>query len=95
LGPALEQVQQRQFAARPREAVVLGDLDHRQPATGGVDRIAVPGQLAFLREQLAPRCQPLITGRHVRIGHVGASLSRRSRASTRSATLNTASQHEA
>src|SRR5262245_12611456 len=70
LASALEEVDQPDLAARALEGVVLGDLDHRQPAPGRVDLVAVPGQGLLLLEQLAPCGEPALAFGDLRIGHV-------------------------
>ena len=62
LPAALEQVGQPDLALRAGEAVVLGHLDHRQPAALGAQRVAAAGQLLLLLEQRRAGGEPLVPG---------------------------------
>ena len=60
LAPALEQIEEADPALGAIELVVLVDLDHRKPATLGVERISLPRELLFLRQQRLARDQPFL-----------------------------------
>jgi hypothetical protein len=45
------------------------DLDHRQPATLGVQRVPMPGELLLLREELLTGDEPLALCHDLRIIH--------------------------
>lgn len=45
------------------------DLDHRQPATVGIEGVALPGELFLPGQQLPARGRPLLARRHLRQAH--------------------------
>jgi hypothetical protein len=75
LPPALEEVDQAALALRALEAVVLGDLDHRQAAALGAELVARAGHRLLLLEQRDPRPAPLLVAHCVWKRH-GVSTSR-------------------
>src|SRR5215208_2092895 len=58
----VEHDDQAQLTLRALEDVVLGDLDHRQAATGGVQRVARAGELLLPGQQLLAGRDPLLPG---------------------------------
>jgi len=60
LAPGAEEIEQARLALGPREDVRLRDLDHRQAAALGVERVAGPGQLLLLDQQRLARRQPFV-----------------------------------
>jgi hypothetical protein len=60
LAATLEQVEQARPPGRTLEDVVLVDLDHRQHAALGVERVAPAGQLLLLDEQRPAGGQPFL-----------------------------------
>src|ERR671916_782839 len=60
LVPPVEQVAQADGALRALQRVVLVDLDHRQLAPFGVERVTPAGQLLLLRPQRGPAGPPLL-----------------------------------
>ena len=69
LRAALEQVEQRQRAARAFELVGLCDLDHRQLTTLGVEPVALAGEVLLLLQQVAPGGGPLVLRDDLRQAH--------------------------
>jgi hypothetical protein len=69
LPPTVEQVEQARLALRSLEDVVLDDLDHRQHAALDVQRVALPGELLLLDQQLLASNQPLVSRHGLRQGH--------------------------
>jgi hypothetical protein len=61
LTAVLEQAGQAGLAVRALEDVFLVNLDHRQLAPLGAQRVSLPGELLFLRQQLPAGGQPLIS----------------------------------
>ncbi len=58
----LEQVEQPSLAVRPVEDVVLLDLEPRQPAALGGERVSCPGDFLFLGKERLTGCLPLRRG---------------------------------
>jgi hypothetical protein len=72
LPPSLEEVNQAKLAARAvqtAEHVFLAELDHRQQAAPGADRVPGPGERLLLRQQRPPGGQPLLARDHGRQTH--------------------------
>jgi hypothetical protein len=61
LTTALEQVGQAGLAVRAAEDVFLVNLDHRQLAPLGVQRVSLTGEFLLLRQQIPAGGQPLIS----------------------------------
>jgi hypothetical protein len=54
-----EQIEQARLAVRPLEDILLGDLDRRQSAAFGAQRVSLTGELLLPGEQLLPGSEPL------------------------------------
>jgi hypothetical protein len=61
LTAVLEQAGQAGLAVRALEDVFLVNLDHRQVAPPGVQRVSLPGEFLLLRQHLPTGGQPLIS----------------------------------
>jgi len=61
LAAAVEEVEQTGLAVRALEDVVLVDLDHRQSAALRVERVASPGELLLLGQELLAGSQPFVS----------------------------------
>jgi hypothetical protein len=61
LTTALEQAGQASLAVRAPEEVFLVNLDHRQLAPLGIERVSLTGEFLLLRQQLPASGQPLIS----------------------------------
>src|ERR1700726_3746961 len=61
LAAPVEQVEQARRTIRPGEDVVLLDLDHRQGAATGVERVFRPAGFLLLGQQVLTCGQPLIS----------------------------------
>jgi len=65
LAAAVEEVEQSDRSVRAFEGVVLSDLDHRQSAAVGVQRVALPRELLLPGQKLLAGSQPLLTRHHL------------------------------
>ena len=76
LQAVLEEVEQADLALRAGEAVVLDDLDHREPAARLADGVALSRERLLLLEQGDAGCAPLVVGHHFGKAHSGTPIGR-------------------
>ncbi len=71
LAPSVEEVEQGGLAVGALEDVLLLDLDHGELAALGDERVAAPGELLLLGEELLAVAQPFVLGCDLWKAHIG------------------------